>query len=124
MSTVQIRKVISLIVIILLVGSFLGIKNVWAVGSCTANVSPSSVQANSVESQFTFSITNTGANNINYIRIEVPSSNFSLSNYGVSGWSVGANSQTATLTEGTTTAGNSIRQFTPRGGVRIGNQIG
>lgn len=82
--------------------------SILAAESCTATVSPSSIQTNQVEVVFTFSITNTGSPNaISYIRIEVPSSNFTLVNYGVAGWSVNASNTQAELTGGSIAAGDS-----------------
>lgn len=105
MLTARVKHIFALVLILIfLIASFT--KEIDAVSSCTANVSPSTVQANAVEADFTFSITNTGSNNIVYIKIDVPSSNFSLSNYGVPGWSVGASSQSAELTGGTITPGS------------------
>jgi peroxiredoxin len=74
--------------------------SVRAALSCAATVSPSEVEANTIETPFTFTVTNNGSNPVTYIKVVVPSSNFQLYNYGVSGWSVGANTSQAELTGG------------------------
>src|SRR3990172_3994261 len=78
---------------------------VLAAGSCNASVSPASVQANS-STNFNFSVTNTGSAAINYVKIISPSSNFTLHNYGVSGWSISANNALAELTGGSVSPGD------------------
>jgi len=78
-----------------------------ASGSCTAIVSPSSVQT-STDTNFSFSITNTGLNTVTTIKIIRPSTNFRLENLGVSGWSVNADSEFAELTGGTVTGGSTV----------------
>lgn len=83
-------------------------QHAYAAHSCTATVSPSSIQANTVEETFNFSITNTGSNPVTYVKVVVPSSHFSLYNYGVPGWSVGANTQQAELTGGSIAPGGTL----------------
>lgn len=77
-----------------IIGSFIWLvhwlsPDVAASTSCSASVSPSSVKANDL-TMATFSFTNTGSEAINYIKVSVPSNNFSVANYGVVGWSVNA----------------------------------
>ena len=79
-------------------------ESVLAAESCSATVSPSSVQT-STDTNFAFSITNTGDGTINYVKIVAPSADFTLDNYGVAGWDVNANSQFAELTGGSILSG-------------------
>src|SRR3990172_8654891 len=78
--------------------------NVLAVGSCTANVSPSSVQAN-VTSSFTFSVTNTGSGTVNYIEVQTPSGNFTFGTGSASGWTVSGSSSLKELSGGSLASG-------------------
>jgi len=78
---------------------------VRAADSCTATVSPASVQT-STDTNFSFSVTNTGTDPITYVKIVAPSSNISLENYGVSGWSINSNSSFAELTGGSVASGS------------------
>jgi len=80
---------------------------VFAGGSCTANVSPSSVQANSTNN-FTFSVTNTGSGTITYIEVQVPSSNFIFGSGSASGWNVSGSSSLKELTGGTLVSGTTL----------------
>lgn len=82
----------------------LSISRARATESCSVDVSPTSVQGNT-ETAFTFALTNTGASTINWIKIIRPSSNFSLVNYGVSGWSISANQEFAELSGGEVLSG-------------------
>lgn len=77
---------------------------VRAAESCTASVSPSSVMTQT-DTNFSFAVTNTGTGTVNYVKITAPSSNFTLENYGVPGWSVNASAQFAELTGGAVAAG-------------------
>lgn len=97
----------------LLVWVFLGVtflikgSSVLAVGSCTATVSPSTVQT-STDTNFSFSVTNTGAGTVNFIKIGAPSSNFAMENYGVPGWNVTGNNSFAELSGGSVTSGSTF----------------
>lgn len=82
-------------------------RSATAAGSCTATVTPSSVMT-STDTNFAFSITNNGSQGVTYVKITRPSVNFSLENYGVSGWNVNANNTFAELTGGTVTAGATL----------------
>src|SRR3989339_389355 len=78
--------------------------DVQAANSCTATVSPSSVMT-STFTNFNFSITNTGSNNITTVVINRPSDNFAMENYGVPGWNINANNSFAELTGGSISPG-------------------
>lgn len=95
-----------LILIFLVLATFYP-KSVFAIGSCTATVTPSSVMT-STDTNFAFSIGNTGSQSITYVKITRPSDNFTLENYGVSGWNVNANNTFAELTGGTVSAGSTL----------------
>ena len=104
----HLRKYVGVFGTGLLVYVFVGVNPALASGSCTATVSPSSVKANSTTA-FSFSITNTGTRTITYIRLDAPSSNFSLQNYGVPGWSVNGNNSFAELSGGSIAAGDTFQ---------------
>lgn len=90
---------------------------VQATNSCTASVSPSSIQANSQNNLFTFSVTNTGDEVVDFIQLFVPTSNFILGSDLVSGWSVSSNAELAYLSSGTLAVDASTNfQFYVNGG--------
>ncbi len=78
---------------------------VFAADSCNVTVTPTSVQTNTGTS-FTFAITNTGTAPIVFIKLARPSTNFTLENRGVPGWSVSANSTQAEMDGGSIAVGN------------------
>src|SRR3972149_1790796 len=82
---------------------------VGAPNSCTASASPASVQANSTTS-FSFSITNTGSETVNYVRVMVPSENFTLQSSGVPSWTVYSGGSLVELVGGSV-APSSVFQF-------------
>ena len=82
---------------------------VGATNSCTASASPASVQANSTTS-FSFSITNTGSETVNYVRVMVPSENFTLQSSGVPSWTVYSGGSLVELVGGSV-APSSVFQF-------------
>lgn len=57
-----------------------------AVEACGASASPSSVQT-SVNTNFSFSLTNNGSNPITYFQVAVPTADFSIQGKDASGWS-------------------------------------
>jgi len=71
-----------------------------AASSCTASVLPSTVPAKAVAVPFNFSITNTGSAAITYIKVVVPSGDFLLTTYPVSGWKIYTSSTLAELVDG------------------------
>lgn len=97
------NKLLKIFGIIILLG-LIFIADVEAADSCTATVSPSSVQT-SRDTNFSFSVVNTGTETVTAVKITRPSENFNLENYGVSGWSVNSNNTFAELTGGTVNAG-------------------
>ena len=107
MASVRSKTLKVLLAILLLVATIMHPQAVEAADSCTANVSPASVEVNS-QSTFSFSVTNTGDAAIIYVKITVPSSNFSLVNYGISGWTVGSNPSFAEIYNGTVETGNTF----------------
>lgn len=82
-------------------------KFVLASDSCTATISPSSVNT-SINTRFDFSITNGGTDPINNIKLYVPSPSFTLRNASVTGWSVSANSSYAELSGGSIATGSTL----------------
>src|SRR3990172_635472 len=97
-------KLISLVILSTLLFGLTYVGDVRADGSCTATVSPTSVQANT-GTDFAFTLTNTGDAPVTVLKIEAPSENFSLENHGVSGWSVSGNSYFAELSGGSVAGG-------------------
>ena len=84
-----------------------GVDSIFAVDSCTVSTTPSSVEANT-NSAIQFSLTNTGVDPITYIKVLRPSTNFTLENRGVDGWTVYANSSQAEIVGSSLTFGSTL----------------
>lgn len=77
-----------------------------AVAACNVTVSPTSVTTNSSTS-FTITIENTDSSAYAWMQITRPSSDFTITGGGASGWSFAASESTVTLTGGTLSNGSS-----------------
>jgi hypothetical protein len=80
---------------------------VFAADSCTATVSPSSVQT-STDTSFSFGVTNTGDSAITFIKVVRPSTNFSLYGNPVAGWSIDGNDEFVSLSGGSVAPGATV----------------
>lgn len=78
-----------------------------AVSSCTASVSPSSVHT-STSTSFDFTLNNTSSSTIVWIKITRPSSDFTITDQGVGGWSGGHSSSDVTFGGGSLAASDSL----------------
>jgi hypothetical protein len=113
-------KILSILLLIIL-GSIFFTTTVNAAETCTASVSPNSIEA-SVTTSFSFSITNTGDGGIIYIKVTRPTGNFSLFNDGgvPSPWIAGVNSVYSEIYNGTVSSGNTLN-FTL--GANVGPEV-
>lgn len=101
-----IRKFCAFFVVILVFANLIQIKTVKAdIDECSASIIPNQVDSGSTNN-FTLTINNTSANDIIWIRITRPSSNFTLSNINASGWTKGLSASVITLTNGSLSSGS------------------
>jgi len=77
------------------------------ISSCSASVAQHTVSPSS-QINFLFTIDNTDGNDILWIKITRPSSNFTISSASPAGWSANTNPDSSTLTNGTLASGNSF----------------
>ncbi|MBI2020484.1 carboxypeptidase regulatory-like domain-containing protein [Candidatus Daviesbacteria bacterium] len=80
---------------------------VGAVSSCTASVTPTSVNTNT-DSSFTFTLNNTSSQTIVWMKVTRPSSNFTLGGFSIGGWNVSSSDEARTFTGGSLSNGGNI----------------